>query len=47
VDTVVDPSQVPLFAPQGTAGAGERPAPVLARSDFWLQGLVFGLEYRY
>lgn len=47
VDTVVDPAQVPFFAPQGTAGAGDRPAPVLARSDFWLQGLVFGLEYRY
>lgn len=47
VDTVVDPSQVPLFAPGGQVGTADRPAPVVARSDFWLQGLVFGLEYRY
>jgi hypothetical protein len=48
VDTTVDPSQVPLL---GRASAGDvmaaRPAPVLARSDFWVQGLIFGLEYRY
>lgn len=47
VDPVVDPSQVPLFAPAGQVGTADRPAPVVARSDFWLQGLVFGLEYRY
>jgi len=47
VDTVVDPSQVPIFSPPGSTGPGDRPAPMLVRSDFWLQGLVFGLEYRY
>jgi hypothetical protein len=48
VDPVVDPSQVPLLS-RGPAALvmAERPAPVLARSDFWVQGLVFGLEYRY
>ncbi|HVK19014.1 MAG TPA: BBP7 family outer membrane beta-barrel protein [Fimbriiglobus sp.] len=48
VDTTVDPSQVPLL---GRASADDamaaRPSPVLNRSDFWAQGLIFGLEYRY
>jgi hypothetical protein len=48
VDTTVDPSQVPLLGRASAGGAGaERPAAVLARSDFWVQGLIFGLEYRY
>ncbi len=48
VDSVVDPSQVPLAGRAAVGGAvAERPAPVLAKSDFWVQGLVFGLEYRY
>jgi hypothetical protein len=47
VDTTVDPSQVPLFGSVQGAVSFERPAPVLARSDFWAQGLIFGLEYRY
>jgi hypothetical protein len=46
VDEVVDPAQVPLFG-RPTAAVVERPIPVLERSDFWVQGLVFGVEYRY
>lgn len=48
IDTTVDPGQLPLFArgPQ-IALAPERPVPFLVRSDFWVQGLIFGLEYRY
>jgi hypothetical protein len=46
IDRTGDESQVPLLGRTGTALA-ERPGPVLARSDFWVQGLVFGLEYRY
>jgi hypothetical protein len=48
VDPVVDPSQVPLSGrASASALMAERPAPVLTKSDFWVQGLVFGLEYRY
>jgi hypothetical protein len=48
VDLTVDPGQVPVFARAQPGGAmAQRPAPVLARSDFWVQGLIFGLEYRY
>ena len=46
VDLVVDESQVPLLGRGGSLVA-DRPAPVLARSDFWVQGLMFGLEVRY
>lgn len=48
IDTTVDPGQLPLFSrgPQ-IALAPERPITLLSRSDFWVQGLVFGLEYRY
>lgn len=48
VDRTIDPSQVPLFArPGGTNGNTEHPVPLLTRSDFWLQGMMFGLEFRY
>lgn len=48
VDTTVDPSQVPLLGrPSASGTVASRPGPVLACSDFWVQGLVFGLEYRY
>ncbi|MFO0852153.1 MAG: BBP7 family outer membrane beta-barrel protein, partial [Gemmataceae bacterium] len=46
VDRTVDLAQVPVF---GTGGPGttDRPSPLITRSDFWVQGLMFGLEYRY
>jgi hypothetical protein len=48
VDMTVDPSQVPLLGRTPAGGAvAARPAPVLDCSDFWVQGLIFGLEYRY
>jgi hypothetical protein len=28
-------------------GVAARPAPLFAETDFWLQGLLFGLEFRY
>ena len=46
VDTALDPSQVPLF-PKPGGNAVERPVPTLLRSDFWVQGLMFGVQYRY
>jgi len=46
VDTTLDPGQVALF-PRPGGVAVERPVPTLVRSDFWVQGLMFGVEYRY
>ncbi|MGL6096935.1 MAG: BBP7 family outer membrane beta-barrel protein, partial [Fimbriiglobus sp.] len=49
VDRAVDPAAVPAFgrgAP-ASAGYGDRPQPLLTATDFWVQGLLFGLEFRY
>lgn len=45
LDRVVNPSQVAALG-GGPAGP-DRPRPVFARSEFWVQGLVIGLETRY
>ncbi|HET6575184.1 MAG TPA: BBP7 family outer membrane beta-barrel protein [Fimbriiglobus sp.] len=47
VDPTVDPSQVPLLGRSDGGVVAARPAPVLESTDFWVQGLIFGLEYRY
>ena len=48
VDRIIDPSQIPLFSrPGGPNGTSDHPTPLLTRSDFWAQGLMLGLEYRY
>jgi len=46
IDPSIDPGQIPLFG-RPAAVAVERPSPTFVRSDFWVQGLVFGVEYRY
>ena len=45
VDLTLLPGEVPLLG--GAGGTADRPAPVLDRGEFWVQGLTFGLEYRY
>ena len=45
IDGTLDVGQIPLNA--RPAGAGDRPLPLLVRSDFWVQGLTLGLEYHY
>ncbi|OWK37692.1 BBP7 family outer membrane beta-barrel protein [Fimbriiglobus ruber] len=48
IDTTIDPSQLALFSKTNTGQiVTDRPAPLMARSDFWAQGLMLGLEYRY
>jgi hypothetical protein len=45
IDTTINPNLLPpVVSPQ----AGPlRPAPVLANTDAWIQGITVGLEYRY
>ncbi len=45
VDGTLDVGQIPLNA--RPVAAGDRPGPLLVRSDFWVQGLTVGMEYRY
>lgn len=47
IDRGLDPAAVPLGPRTGPAWPGERPAGVLVRSDFWVQGLILGFECRY
>jgi hypothetical protein len=49
VDRTIDPRTVPLLAPNGTPAivAADRPMLSLKNTDFWAQGLVFGVEWKY
>jgi len=47
IDRVLDETLIPNFG-TGVAPAGQsRPAPILRGSDFWAQGLNFGVEFRF
>jgi hypothetical protein len=43
----VNPAQAPTFGEFGTPGGSAQPAPLLTTTDFWAQGLTFGLELRF
>ncbi len=46
LDRTINPSQIPVL--NGNGGlAADRPRPFFNRSDFWMQGLMLGLETRY
>lgn len=49
IDRTINPMQVAALNPGG-AGAmvlADRPRPMMSRTDFWVQGLIIGLETRY
>jgi hypothetical protein len=48
IDRTVNPSQVPIDATFGQGGGPARPAPPpFHESDFWAQGISFGLTFSY
>lgn len=50
VDRLVDPMAVPgMFVGRPVLETAwvQHPSPRMERTDFWVQGLIFGLEYRY
>jgi hypothetical protein len=47
VDRTLSPGPVPVLPQPSTALAADRPLLALTRGDFWVQGLVFGMEWRY
>jgi Putative beta barrel porin-7 (BBP7) len=49
IDPVIDVTRIPRFVPPGTAVPpdGARPAVLFNRTDFWVQGINFGAEYRW
>jgi hypothetical protein len=47
IDPVINPNHVSIDAGFGTPGGPERPLFERRSTDFWAQGLNFGLEFRY
>jgi hypothetical protein len=47
IDRVVNPTQLPLSAAASQLIGPARPVPVLRDTDFWAQGINFGVEFRY
>ena len=47
IDRTLNPAQLPLVNGTGPVYSAERPARLVTHSDFWVQGLVIGLETRY
>ncbi|MFL5341950.1 MAG: BBP7 family outer membrane beta-barrel protein [Gemmataceae bacterium] len=47
IDPVVDPARIPNYLPVGTAPTSMHPQPTFARSDFWAQGINFGLQLKW
>jgi hypothetical protein len=46
IDANVNANQSGLFG-TGTIQSPALPAPLLQRSDYWAQGITFGLEFRF
>jgi hypothetical protein len=47
IDRTLNPAQVPLVSGTLPVFNADRPARLFNRSDFWVQGLIIGLETRY
>jgi hypothetical protein len=49
IDTTIDVTRIPRFVPPGVLVQpdGPRPARLFQSSDFWVQGVNFGVEYRW
>src|SRR5262245_22771081 len=47
IDRNIDPRQVPSNLAFSSATATRQPAPLFQASDFWTQGLMVGVEFKY
>jgi len=47
IDRTLYTTQVPLVSGTGPVYTSDRPARIFTHSDFWVQGVVIGLETRY
>ena len=46
IDRNINPTQVPVLG-LGPATGSAQPAPLFSRSDFWVQGVSFGMELKF
>jgi hypothetical protein len=47
IDRAVNPTQLPVSAAAPLLTGPARPVPLLRDTDFWAQGISFGVEFRY
>jgi hypothetical protein len=47
IDNRVNPTKVPTFAAFGGAGGGPNPLPFFSTTDYWIQGVSFGVEIKF
>ena len=47
IDVGLNPNLIPTSATFGAPGGPPRPALAVQRTDFWAQGVNFGVEWRY
>jgi hypothetical protein len=47
IDRAINPHQVPIDQDFGLPGGPNRPAPELRATQFWAQGINFGLEFTF
>jgi hypothetical protein len=47
IDTVLDANQIPNFGANAPPVANPRPVVLFRETDFWAQGISFGVELRY
>ncbi len=47
IDRNLNPNLIPTSGTFGGPAEPNRPAPLLRSSEFWAQGMMFGLEFRY
>jgi len=47
IDRALSPAQIPTFAEFDPTQPPVRPLPLFTSTDFWVQGLSFGLEFQF
>lgn len=47
IDRNVNPNRVPTFTDFNQTGGGSGPRPLFNTTDYWAQGLTFGLEFKF
>ena len=47
IDRTINPTQIAALNPGGGGFGPDRPRAMINRTDFWVQGLIVGLETRY
>jgi hypothetical protein len=47
IDRTINPAQIPANGPVTIFGGPDRPRAAIKSTDFWVQGLIVGLETRY